>query len=178
MAHAFTRAYLTNGTGLTVYGLHVKLKNPALVGSLGSGLTYKMFQNAALSPDGTELIFSNPANPLGIQNGDSVWIGWQDADPGLPADAYDYWWTDLNGDMVGGVQIFDPATDTGDPSLLLGLDGTGGTGGTGGGGGGGGGLGPPSGPLATPELGTLSTIFSGLGLVGLGLARRRVARNR
>lgn len=158
-ARAYTRAYLTNGTGSTVYGLHVKLKNPALAGSQWAGVSAKVFNQSVLSVDGTNLVFFDPVSSQGISNGTSIWAGWEAANADLPADVFVYWWTDLDGNMVGTVQTYDPTTgtDSTDPgtfSPLSGsLSGTGGgsgggsSGGSGSGtGGGSGGLGGKAGP--------------------------------
>lgn len=116
LAHAYTRAYITNDTGQAEYTLHVKLAHPAAPNSAGSGYSEADFGLVQLSPDGMTIIFSNPLSAFGIASGQKVWIGWSDMDSTLPANIVSYYWTDAAGNIVGGVQYPSP-DNNGDPAL-------------------------------------------------------------
>jgi len=115
IAQAYTRAYVVNDTGQTVYTLHVVLANPAEAQSAGSGYPDGVFQVNEVSTDGLTLTFSNPLSASGITSGQTIWIGWSDLNSQLPADIVSYYWTDANGNIVGGIQT-PPAGDNGDLS--------------------------------------------------------------
>lgn len=112
LAQAYSRAYLVNNTGQTVYSLHVKLTQAAAANSAGSGQLDAIFANAKVSADGLTLDFSSPIDPAGIVADYTVWIGWTDANPNLTGEIASFYWGDADGNPVGGVQLPTPG-DTG-----------------------------------------------------------------
>jgi hypothetical protein len=178
----------------------VKLNNPAIPNTVGSGVDGPVFANIKVSDDGLTIDFKNPLNPDGIGVGEVVSIGWQDALADVVGKVVQYWWTDADGNTIGEVHNVAPGDNSLSipppgffgPSGLLGTDditdgGPVGINDPGPSGDNPSGLGgdpnnPPGGPntppadasVATPEPGSL--LLLGSALLGIAASGRRRSR--